>query len=515
MTTPISSATQTATRWQIAQLSFETTQPTEHPFDEEFGAVFTNTDGSRLQVAGFYNGDSTWLLRFCAPNAGEWNYQTFSSLPELAGQTGKLTVSENQRGHGPVQISSENRQKFVYADGTPYFLMAFELDWLFALDADNPDDIPRTRQIVETVASSGFNQIVMNVFAYDADWGEQDAIPNGQNFARPRAFPFGGSNDAPNYDTLDVEFFQRFDRVIEHLNEKQIVSHLMIYVWNKKVNWPQAGSMADNRYFDYIVKRYGAYPNIIWNISKEAMLYGKPASYVTDRIDRLRRLDAHRRLVTVHDYQYCSEFSHKVDFISTQEWAAYLYDQMLAVKEVYPNHPILNIETGAYEKTMDYTLFNGGYSDPLIVLDRAYQCAFAGTYSNYYWQNTAWYQVVCQPFDLPPSQQPHFRYYRYLTKLFGKYPFDKLAPLRLHFAPPILSDGAGTYLFYLPPNRSGIYGVIPDLTGKTVKVRWFNPLSGEFIKGGFETIADHGRLEVYRPDGIESPTVVAILTLAV
>lgn len=243
------------------------------------------------------------------------------------------------------------------------------------------------------------------------------------------------------------------------------------------------------------------------------MFYGHPANYVTDRINRLRRLDAHQRLVTVHDYQYCSNFSHKVDFISTQEWAAYLYDHMLMVKAAFPNQPIFNIENGGYEKTMDYTLFDGGYSDPLIILDRAYQCVFSGTYSNYYWQNSAWYQVVCQPSSLPPKERPHFDYYRNLTKLFGEYSFDKLNPLRLHFAPPILTDGEGTYLFYIPPNRSGIYGVIPELTGKQVKVRWFDPLSGDFTEAGVERIKDHGRLEIYRPDAIDSPTVIAILKL--
>lgn len=263
---------QTAAQWEVVDFPFETEQKTAHPFDEKFGAVFTKADGSGITIAGFTNGNAQWLLRFCPPSAGEWSYQTFSSLPDLAGRVGTLTVSPNtdKAQHGPIQISPQNRQKFVYADGTPYFLMAFELDWLFALDADNADDIPRTREIVETIGAHGFNQIVTNVFAYDADWGEQDKIPAGQNFARPRAFPFGGSNENPNYETLDVEFFQRFDRVIEHLNAQQIVAHLMIYVWNKKINWPDAGSKADNRYFDYVVKRYQAYPNLVWDISKEA-----------------------------------------------------------------------------------------------------------------------------------------------------------------------------------------------------------------------------------------------------
>ena len=63
-----------------------------------------------------------------------------------------------------------------------------------------------------------------------------------------------------------MEFFQHFDRVMAELDNKNVAAHLMIYVWNKKVNWPKSRSAEDNRYFDYVVKRYQAYPNLIWDI---------------------------------------------------------------------------------------------------------------------------------------------------------------------------------------------------------------------------------------------------------
>lgn len=57
--------------------------------------------------------------------------------------------------------------------------------------------------------------------------------------------------------------------------------------------------------FDYLVKRYQAFPNLIWDISKEALAYGMDdMDYIVERIDRLRKLDGHKRLVTVHDYNF-------------------------------------------------------------------------------------------------------------------------------------------------------------------------------------------------------------------
>ncbi|MEM7014032.1 MAG: hypothetical protein AAF585_21445 [Verrucomicrobiota bacterium] len=107
------------------------------------------------------------------------------------------------------------------------------------------------------------------------------------------------------------------------------------------------------------MKRYQAYPNLIWDISKEALLYGHDdMSYVTGRIDRLRRLDGHGRLLTVHDYDYCEAFPDKVDFISIQEWQPYLYPRMIEIAKRHPRKSIMNIEHGGYEKTM-HTIFDG------------------------------------------------------------------------------------------------------------------------------------------------------------
>src|SRR5690606_11877931 len=108
-------------------------------------------------------------------------------------------------------------------------------------------------------------------------------------------------NDNPDFSKLNIEFFKHFDRVMNHLYEKGIVAHLMIYVWNKEVNWPAMYSKDDNRFFDYVIKRYQGYSNMIWDVSKEALDYGRcDIPYINERIERIRRADAYNRLITVH-----------------------------------------------------------------------------------------------------------------------------------------------------------------------------------------------------------------------
>ncbi len=386
--------------------------------------------------------------------------------------------------HGPVVISTKQPGKLQYADGKPYFLQAYELDWLFALDADNPKCIPKTKMLLDTIADYNFNQIIMNVYSYDVDWKKDPSLKKEYDYGSPDVFPFGGTNLNPEFSTLNTGFFQKLDRVIEYLQSKNIIAHLMIYVWNKKVNWPPMYSKADNRYFEYVIKRYEGYPNIIWDISKEALSYGRcDMNYVTDRIRRVRKFDAYKRLLTVHDYRYCEKYPDKVDFISIQFWGSNLYEEMLSIQEKHKDEPVFNIEHGGYEKGA-YEVFNGDYTDPISCLWRNYLCAFAGTYSTYYWQNTAWYLIIPTPMQLPENQKPHFNYYKYFIRFFTDHHYENLQPVKnVSSSGWCLEDKLNkTVLFLIPSENSGISITLNDYAGKNASMKLFNPLNGKYTE---------------------------------
>ena len=503
----------TSKKWELLDIPFEITVKSENPLLVRFGANLLHENGETMNIPGFYNDNNQWIIRFCPPITGKWAFTTYSDLPELSCKKGEITVTENTdpNQHGPVMISEENPKKFVYADGTPYFLLAFELDWLFALDWDNPDGIPKTKQIISTVGENGFNQIIMNVYAYDASWGERDKIAPQHNYAQPNVFPFGGTNEQPDYTTLNIDFFKHLDRGIAHLNEKQIVSHLMIYVWNKKVNWPKSNSIADNLYFDYVVRRYQAFPNLIWDISKEALGYGhNDMNYITQRIERLRKLDGHKRLLSVHDYAYCDAFPEKVDFISIQDWRPNIYNIMLDVSKKHAKKPIFNIEHGGYEKTI-YSIFDGAYTDRVACLARNYECIFAGTYSTYYWQNTSWYNIIYDPFSLPEDQQPAFHYYKHLKTLFQNCNFNTLQPTQYTFTTYCLTDNERVYMFYIPEEMIALQGALPDARGKKVIARWYNPLTGKFVHTQDREFKNGAWMHFRKPKLLEGGFAVVVL----
>lgn len=470
-------------QWDVHELTFTSDEPLSKPYGIDFSIEFTSPGGQSLEVPGFFNGGSQFVVRFTPPCSGEWNYVTRSALASLDNQQGTLRVEPpetNQRGG--IVVDEANQRNFRYQNGENYYPIAFECDWLFALDAENPDDIPVTRKFVDTLAANGFNQVVMNVFAYDVNWKKDSSLTEVHEYGSPRVFPFGGDNKSPDYSTLDVEYFKRLDRVIEYLDQKGVAAHLMIYVWNKRVNWPDAESEADNRYFDYVVRRYQAYPNLIWDISKEALGYGhNDVNYITGRIKRLRKLDAYNRLVTVHDYGYCRRFPKQVDFISVQLWQAELYSVMSKVRSEFPGQPVLNIEHGGYERS-PYVVFPGSYDSPEVCLERAYQCVFAGTYPTHYWQGAAWNVIIPDIDSLAPEDQPRLNYYQHMSTLVERYDLANLkAGDRNSNSGFCLHNNDDLFIYYVPKECNNIGVRLPKSSqGQMMTGTWFDPFTGEF-----------------------------------
>jgi len=242
------------------------------------------------------------------------------------------------------------------------------------------------------------------------------------------------------------------------------------------VSWPDMQTEADNMYYDYVVKRYQAFPNIIWDVSKEALHYVRATKeYIIERIERTRKLDAFDRLVSVHDHGFCANHSELVDFISIQNWKHTLYENMLKAQKKFPNKPIFNIEHGGYEEA-PYEVFPGAYTNAEVCLRRNYMCLFAGSYTTYYWQGASWNAVIHNPFEQPTYfKKPRFDYFKNMRKLFDTVHFENFIPLDKYNGSSynLTNKKDGTIMVYAPKENHYV--------GVNTK-QWFNTLTGEFTK---------------------------------
>jgi hypothetical protein len=257
---------------------------------------------------------------------------------------------------------------------------------------------------------------------------------------------------------------------------------LMIYVWNKLVAWPDQNTEADDMYYDYVVKRYQAFPNILWDISKEAMAHGRAnGAYILERMERLRGADSYKRLATVHDYGFCKKNEEAVDFISRQDWAYRLYRDMLMDSEAYKDKPVFNIEHGGYEES-PYEVFTGAYIDPEVCLRRNYQCAFAGVYSTYYWQAASWDVIIHNPFEQPDDFiKPRFEYFKHMSDFFTSFPFSDYKPFTGRNTSGYCMTGKdGDMIFYIPKGTYKLAGGWMFNDNPERSCQWFNTLTGEY-----------------------------------
>ena len=493
---PGAKKTITTIQWEVNDIVYKVREKIEKPFFAEATATVSDKNGSQ-EIPLFFNGDGQWVFRYSASQPGEKTFLISSEIKSLNGKKGRIIVSPNTKKnrHGGIVRNPENPRHFYYEDGTPYFNLAFECDWLFALDYGNAE-LPKTKQLLGHIAENGFNQIVMNVFAYDVDtnWVADALLKENpqHNYGAPKhIFPFLGNNDQPDHSALNLEFFKHFDRVIAELHDHEIVSHLMVYVWNKLVSWPEPGSEADNRYYEHVIKRYQAFPNIIWDVSKEATSkialskFKNIGEHIRQRCILTRQLDAYNRLVSVHAYGFCKNNKDVVDFISIQDWKLSIYDQMLNAWNQFPDMPVFNIEHGGYEES-PYNVFPGGYDNAEVCLRRNYLCLFAGTYTTYYWQGTSWSAIIHNPFHQPEGfYQPKFEYFKHLKGLFDRVSFENFEPVTKYNSRSfnLTNYKEGEILLYVPKEvyNDGVRTQLEkEFNFENATQQWFNTLTGEY-----------------------------------
>ena len=218
-----------------------------NPFDVDLAAVFTGPDHARLRVPGFYDGNGTWRIRFSPTVVGSWSMRTVSSLQALDGKTEPLIWCSPNREpsvHGGLRVDPAHPYHFVYQDGSRYFLMGYEADFLWAAGMEDPER-RLMNHLIDQMAARGFNHVIVNVYAHDTSWSP--GRKHQWDWGPPPVYAWEGTNENPDHSRLNPRFFQIYDGMMSALRDKGIVAHIMLKVYNKSVNWPPpiAGMKSD------------------------------------------------------------------------------------------------------------------------------------------------------------------------------------------------------------------------------------------------------------------------------
>jgi hypothetical protein len=449
-----------------------------NPFDVELAGAFIGPDGVRLSVPGFYDGEGVWKIRFSPTRRGEWSLRTTSSLEALNGKTesGIFCVSNRHPNiHGVLKVDAAHPYHFVYEDGTRYFLLGYEADWLWAPGMKDPERKVMHR-LIDQMAARGFNHVLVNVYAYDTSWAPGRSCE--YDYGPAEIYAWEGTNQQPDHSRLNPKFFQLYDGMMEALRGKGIAAHIMLKVYNKKVTWPPAGSKDEERYFRYIVARYQAFGNLVWDFSKES--YKEKDKALQSRLlDLVRRVDAYQHLTTAHDddaYEWDPKLRRNIDFRTDQQHSDYA--EMIRFDRARRAYPVVNAEFG-YEYGVD-KLPNPKHPnecDWQELLRRAYHIYFAGGYGVYYYNNTAWDIIK------PDPEPPGMKAWQILKESMSALPYWRMTPAdELAVGGPCLALPGEAYAFYA--EGANLTVNLTSLGSGAVTAEWINTWTGDRQQAG-------------------------------
>jgi CubicO group peptidase (beta-lactamase class C family) len=469
-------------RWHPHDFAFPGPRETPNPFEVDFAGQITQPDGTTYTAVGFHDGDATWKLRLAPQVEGLHRLVTRSNMPSLDGLTAEFRGARNDdpHCHGGLRVSLDHPRHFVCEDGTHYFLLGYECDWLWALDMADPRP-PVLGTFLDKLHHHGFNHVIINTYAHDTSWrpGQSER----RDYGPPPAFPWEGTNEAPRHERFNVSYWRHYDQVIDSLFRRGMAAHVMLKVYNKRVCWPKKGSELDDRFFRWVVARYAAYPNVVWDFSKEAH-NEKDVDYKLSRLKLLRESDPYRRLITVHDDNRLYDsgaYDQLVDFRCDQEHKDLA--ATLAAQRRQRSWPIANVEFG-YEHGLagpqDKTYRVA--QSPEEFCRRAWQVSMAGGYTAYYYTNTAW--DVIHADETPPG----YRLFGLLREFFERTRYWRLEPRSdLVSQGACLAEVGHEYVVFQPSPTEFSLRISDHEKSETEKpwaAEWFDPFSGRRIPGG-------------------------------
>ena len=241
-------------QWDIFEVALKC--PTDgNPFEDvTFSSRFTRGDVSK-EVAGFYDGEGIYRVRFMPEQVGQWHYETKSNRAELDKKSGEFSVARpTPKNHGPVRVA--NTYHFAYADGTPFTQIGTTCyAWIHQGDA-------LEEETLKTLAAAPFNKLRMCVFPKSYAYNENE----------PVYYPFEGTPPKKwDFERFNPKFFQHLEKRIGQLRDLGIEADVILFHPYDKGHWgfDRIGAAADDRYLHYLVARLAAYRNVWWSLANE------------------------------------------------------------------------------------------------------------------------------------------------------------------------------------------------------------------------------------------------------
>ena len=233
------------------------------PETARFTVQFTSPSGVARTVDGFWDGESTWTVRFMPGEAGRWTYQT-DVEPEaggLSGLEGSFSVAASEAPetrfltHGPVRVS-DDRRHLAHADGKPFLWIA-DTAWNGALMSSDEE----WGAYLDDRRTKSFSAVQLVTTQWRA------ALANAEG-----EVAYTGFDDI----RINPRFFDRMDRRIDEVNAAGLLA-APVLLWTLGEPERNPGRLPESqaiRLARYIVARYQA-NHVIWFLAGDENFSGE------------------------------------------------------------------------------------------------------------------------------------------------------------------------------------------------------------------------------------------------
>lgn len=279
-------------QYRLFELALKPKQNHADPLAVQVAAEFAGPGGARLTIPAFWDGRSSWRVRFTPLAAGPWSFSTVANTaddPGLHGQKGAFDAQPAQgenplHRHGGILRVSENRHYLTYADGTPFFWLGdtwwFCPSKLVPFDVSNRPDTPSMyKRLIDTRREQHFSVVHM---AFLGESGVNGAYTD----------LFAGKVSPDYWDMVDL--------YINYSNEAGIVPVIGMG-FHSGLDKPTLAQL--QVLWSYVLARYGAHA-VTWLICGEYNQNNPP-----ERVEKILKLgqfikdhDPYRRAMTVHPW---------------------------------------------------------------------------------------------------------------------------------------------------------------------------------------------------------------------
>lgn len=283
-----------------------------NPFvDAHVSGTFSGQDET-IRADGFYDGGSTYKVRFMPSFAGRYTYRIEGSCLDEAIE-GEFDVDDAKPGnHGPVSVSGTSH--FAYADETVYTPFGTTCYvWTHQEQA-------LQQKTLDTLRQSAFNKIRFCIFPkhylhnftdpvtfpYEGTPCDRSGLTE-QNFAYHGTLP-GNQWD---YTRFNVDHFRKIEQRIMDLMEMGIEADLIVMHPYDCWGFSRMSREQDQLYWEYVIARFSAFRNVWWSLANEY-------DFLPEKTDEdwlfyanlLIRKDPYQRMRSVHNGTKIYDFSH-------------------------------------------------------------------------------------------------------------------------------------------------------------------------------------------------------------